>query len=183
MRFPAFFDTNVLYGALLNDFVLELADRGLYRPLWSKDVLFELAKNLVKNGEDPLLVEKRVGTMERYFADAMVSGYDDLVPTMANDEKDRHVLAAAVRGGAEVLVTFNTKDFPPASVEPFDLEIVHPDAFLLDQLDLYRAPTLRALVELVEGYDSPAMTVDDFLLALTRAGVPDFVDAVRSKLY
>ncbi|MCJ1702659.1 putative toxin-antitoxin system toxin component, PIN family [Rathayibacter sp. VKM Ac-2926] len=183
MRFPAFFDNNVLYGALLNDVVLELADRGLYRPLWSKDVLFELAKNLVKNGEDPLLVEKRVGTMERYFADAMVSGYDDLVPTMANDEKDRHVLAAAVRGGAEVLVTFNTKDFPPASVEPFDLEIVHPDAFLLDQLDLYRAPTLRALVELVEGYDSPAMTVDDFLLALTRAGVPDFVDAVRSKLY
>ncbi|ROP48588.1 MULTISPECIES: putative toxin-antitoxin system toxin component, PIN family [unclassified Rathayibacter] len=144
MRFPAFFDTNVLYGALLNDFVLELADRGLYRPLWSKDVLFELAKNLVKNGEDPLLVEKRVGTMERYFADAMVSGYDDLVPTMANDEKDRHVLAAAVRGGAEVLVTFNTKDFPPASVEPFDLEIVHPDAFLLDQLDLYRADAPRS---------------------------------------
>jgi predicted nucleic acid-binding protein len=183
VSFPAFFDTNVLYGALLNDFILELADRGLFRPLWSKDVLFELAKNLVKNGEDPVLVEKRVGTMEHYFADAMVTGYDDLVPTMANDEKDRHVLAAAVRGGAEVLVTFNTKDFPAESVEPFDLEVVHPDDFLLDQLDLYHAPTLRALVELVEGYDSPAMTVDDFLLALTRAGVPKFVDATRSKLY
>ncbi len=91
MSFPAFFDTNVLYGALLNDFILELADRGLFRPLWSKDVLFELAKNLVKNGEDPVLVEKRVGTMEHYFADAMVAGYDDLVPTMTNDEKDRHV--------------------------------------------------------------------------------------------
>ena len=158
MSFPAFFDTNVLYGALLNDFVLELADRSLFRPLWSKDVLFELAKNLVKSGEDPALVEKRVGTMERYFADAMVTGYDGLVPTMTNDEKDRHVLAAAVRGGAEVLVTFNTKDFPQDSVEPFDLE-------------------------LVEGYDSPAMTVDHFLLALARAGVPKFVDAARAKLY
>ncbi|MDM4761656.1 PIN domain-containing protein [Galbitalea sp. SE-J8] len=93
MSFPAFFDTNVLYGALLNDFILEIADRGLFRPLWSKDVLFELAKNLVKNGEDPVL-----------------------------------------------------------AVEPFDLEVVHPDDFLLDQLDLYHAPTLRALVELVEGY-------------------------------
>ncbi|MCS5721514.1 PIN domain-containing protein [Herbiconiux sp. CPCC 203407] len=112
MSFPAFFDTNVLYGALLNDFILELADSGLFRPLWSKDVLFELAKNLVKNGEDPALVEKRVGTMERYFADALVTGYDDLVPTMTNDKKDRHVLAAAVRGSAEVLVTFNVKDFP-----------------------------------------------------------------------
>lgn len=158
MSFPAFFDTNVLYGALLNDFILELADRSLFRPLWSKDVLFELAKNLVKHGEDPVLVEKRVGTMERYFADAMVTGYDGLVPTMTNDEKDRHVLAAAVRGGAEVLVTFNTKDFPQDSVEPFDLE-------------------------LVEGYDSPAMTVDHFLLALARAGVPKFVDAARAKLY
>jgi predicted nucleic acid-binding protein len=158
VSFPAFFDTNVLYGALLNDFILELADRSLFRPLWSKDVLFELAKNLVKHGEDPVLVEKRVGTMERYFADAMVTGYDGLVPTMTNDEKDRHVLAAAVRGGAEVLVTFNTKDFPQDSVEPFDLE-------------------------LVEGYDSPAMTVDHFLLALARAGVPKFVDAARAKLY
>ncbi|WP_336647612.1 PIN domain-containing protein [Microbacterium sp. MMO-10] len=183
MSFPAFFDTNVLYGALLNDFILELADRGLFRPLWSRDVLFELAKNLVKNGEDPALVEKRVSTMEHYFADALVTGYGDLVPTMTNDKKDRHVLAAAVRGSAEVLVTFNVKDFPTDSVEPFDLEVVHPDAFLLDQLDLYRAPTLRTLVELVDGYDSPAMTVDGFLLALARSGVPKFVDAVRSKLY
>ena len=183
MSFPAFFDTNVLYGALLNDFVLELADRGLFRPLWSEDVLFELANNLVKGGEDPALVEKRVGTMRRYFGDAMVTGYSDLVSRMTNHEKDRHVLAAAVRGGAELLVTFNTKDFPSASVDPFDLEVVHPDDFLLDQLDLYHAPTLRALVELVEGYDSPAMTVDDFLLALTRAGVPRFADAAREKLY
>lgn len=183
MSFPAFFDTNVLYGALLSDYMLELADRGLFRPLWSRDMLFELAKNLVKNGEAPELVEKRVGTMEQYFADAMVTGYDDLVPTMTNDQKDRHILAAAVRGGAEVLVTFNTKDFPVESVERFELEVVHPDDFLLDQLDLYYAPTLRALVELVEGYESPAMTVDDVLLALTRAGVPKFVDAARLKLY
>lgn len=183
MSFPAFFDTNVLYGALLNDLILDLADRGLFRPLWSKDVLFELSKNLVRNGEHPTLVEKRVGTMEKYFADAMVSGYEGLIAQMTNDEKDRHVLAAAVRGGAEVLVTFNAKDFPRASVEPFDLEVVSPDHFLLDQLDLHHASTLRALVELVEAYDSPAMTVDDFLLALTRAGVPDFADAARSKLY
>lgn len=67
MSFPAFFDTNVLYGALINDFILELADRGLFRPLWSKDVMAEGSKNLVANGEDPSLVEKRVATMEHYF--------------------------------------------------------------------------------------------------------------------
>lgn len=183
MKFPAFFDTNVLYGALLNDLILELADRGLFRPLWSKDVLCELRKNLVKNGENPLLVEKRVGTMERYFPDAMVTGYEDLVHTMTNDEKDRHVLAAAVRSGAEVLVTFNMKDFPAESVEQFDVEIVHPDDFLLDQLDLYHAATLRALIELIEGYDSPAMTIEDFLIALMRAGVPRFAETARDLLY
>ncbi|RGE16755.1 PIN domain-containing protein [Leucobacter sp. wl10] len=148
MRFPALFDTNVLYGALLNDLILELADRGPFRPLRSQDVLFELAKNLVKN-----------------------------------DEEDRHVLAAAVRGGAEVLVAFNLKDFPASSVERFDLEIVHPDDFLLDQLDLYHATTLRALVELVESYDSPAMTMDDYLIALIRAGVPKFAETARDRLY
>lgn len=137
----------------------------------------------MKNGEDPELVAKRVGTMERYFADAMVTGYEDLIQTMTNDEKDRHVLAAAVRSGAEVLVTFNTKDFPAKSVERFDVEIVHPDDFLLDQLDLYHAATLRAMIELIEGYDSPAMTMDDFLIALIRAGVPKFAEMARDLLY
>ena len=183
MSFPAFFDTNVLYGALLNDFILELSDRGLYRPLWSADILEELRRTLINAGEDAGLIGKRISTMTTYFPDAMVDGYDSLIPTMTCDPKDRHVLAAAVRGGAEVLVTFNLKDFPPASTASFDVEIVHPDDFLLDQLDLYHAPTLRALVELVEGYDSPAMGIDDYLLALTRAGVPRFADAARAKLY
>ena len=146
-------------------------------------MLFELGKNLVKHGENPALVEKRVGTMERYFADAMVTGYEGLVPQMTNDEKDRHVLAAAVRGGAEVIVTFNLRDFPVTSVKPFDIEVVHPDKFLLDQLDLYHAATLRALTELVESYDSPSMTTDDFLIALMRAGVPEFASAARDLLY
>ena len=183
MTFGAFLDTNVLYGALLNDLILELADRGLFRPLWSRDVLFELSKNLVKNGEPPELVEKRVGVMERYFVDAIVTGYEDLVPSMRNDPKDRHVLAAAVRGAAEVIVTFNLKDFPAGSVANFDLEVIHPDAFLLDLLDIYRASTLRAIVDLVEAYDSPAMTIDDYLLALKRSGVPQFAAAVSDRLY
>ncbi|MDL9978720.1 PIN domain-containing protein [Microbacterium sp. ASV49] len=173
----------MLYGALLNDFILELADRGLYRPLWSTDILNELRKNLIEAGENAALIDKRIATMVSYFPDAMVDGYASLVPTMTCDAKDRHVLAAAVRGGAEVLVTFNLKDFPPESTRGFDVEVVHPDDFLLDQLDLHHAPTLRALVELVDGYASPTMQIDDYLLALTRAGVPRFADAARSRLY
>lgn len=183
MRFPAFFDTNVLYGALLNDFILTLADNGLFRPLWSEEILVELRRNLLNAGEEPALVEKRISTMVRYFPDAMVTGYEAFISTMTNDPKDRHVLAAAVRGGAEVLVTFNRKDFPVASLVGYDVEVVDPDTFLLDQLDLHPARTQRALVELVNGYENPAMTLHDYLLALTRAHVPGFADAARQLLF
>lgn len=182
MSFPALFDTNVLYGALLNDCILTLADYGLFRPLWSADILRELRRNLSAAVEDEQLIDKRIATMEQYFPDAMVAGYEPLIDRMTNDPKDRHVLAAAVRGGAEVLVTFNGADFPAASTTDFDVEVVHPDAFLLDQLDLYQGPTLRALEELIRNYDSPAMTIDDLLLSLARAGVPQFADTAREKL-
>lgn len=182
MRFPAFFDTNVLYGALLNDLILHLADRGLYRPLWSERVLVELRDSLVKNGEDQDLVDRRVVTMATYFPDALVSGYSDLTPSMTNDPKDRHVLAAAIRGSAEVLVTFNLRDFPPASVADYDLEIVHPDIFLLDQLDLYPRHTRETVEELVRTYSNPEMEMHEYLLALTRAGVPKFARELRNLL-
>lgn len=103
MRFPAFFDTNVLYGALLNDFILGLADRRLFRPLWSEDVLCELRKNLIKIGEDPELVEKRVGTMEKYFADALITDYAHRA-----NRALQHVLGYLIYGRSSVL-------YPPKS--------------------------------------------------------------------
>jgi predicted nucleic acid-binding protein len=179
VSFPAFFDTNVLYGAFLSDVILGLADRGLYRPLWSADVLRELRRNLVDAVESPTLIEKRVSAMETYFPDAMVAGYADVIGSMTCDPKDRHVLAAAVRGNAAVLVTFNLKDFPEASTDAFDLEVVHPDDFLLDQLDLYPAATLGTIRELVDAYDSPALSETEFLEELARAHVPRFAAALR----
>lgn len=79
MRFPALFDTNVLYGALLNDCVLTLAEHGLFRPLWSAEILSELRRNLLIAGEQPALVRKRISTMERFFPDAMVHGHAALI--------------------------------------------------------------------------------------------------------
>jgi len=100
---------------------------------------------------------------------------------MTCDSKDRHVLAAAVRAKAEVLVTFNVRDFPPESVASHDLEIVHPDNFLLDQLDLYPGPTLAVFAHLVNTYNSPKLSPDGLLLALART-VPDFSTALRRYL-
>jgi predicted nucleic acid-binding protein len=174
VTFPAFLDTSVLYGARLNDLLLWLADAGAFRPLWSADIMSELERNLLKNGEDSELVRKRVGTMRNYFPDAMVEGYGDLIEGMTCDSKDRHVLAAAVRANAEVLVTFNLKDFPAQSTAAFEIEVVYPDDFLLDQLDLFPGVVVGTLRHLVEIYDSPPVSMEELLQSLARVGVPKF---------
>lgn len=71
-----------------------------------------------------------------YFADAWIEDYDPLIPTMTNHPKDRHVLAAAVRTGAQTIVTFNLKDFPEASLTPWNVEAQSPDDFLVHQYHL-----------------------------------------------
>lgn len=176
MAFPAFFDTCTLYGAVLNDFLLWLADGDAFRPLWSEGVLEELRRNLIKNGHDGEAVDKRLRTMRTYFPDAMVTGYEHLIEGMRCEPRDRHVLAAAVRANADVLVTFNLKDFPAQALAPFDIEVVHPDEFLLDQLDLYPGLTMGTLSHLAEIYDAPTVTVDELLQLLARAGVPRFAE-------
>jgi predicted nucleic acid-binding protein len=143
--FPAFLDTCILYGAYLCDSLLRLAEAGTYRPLWSADVLDELERALVARGLENKAVTHRIGEMRRAFPDAEVRGYENLVETMTCDPKDRHVLAAAVRSDAAVLVTFNTDDFPDTSTAAYDITVVHPDDFLLDQLDLYPGHTVAAL--------------------------------------
>ena len=135
--FPAFLDTCTLYGAYLCASLLRLAEAGTYRPLWSADVMDELERALVARGLEKKAVTHRIGEMRRAFPDAEVRGYENLVETMTCDPKDRHVLAAAVRSDAAVLVTFNLGDFPDISTAAHDITVVHPDDFLLDQLDLY----------------------------------------------
>ena len=126
MVFPAFLDTNVLYGEHLCDSLLRLAEAGTYQPLWSAEVLKELERNLVWNaGLPPEAVRYRITEMQNAFPDAEVRGYEALVEVMTCDSKDRHVLAAAVRGGADALVTYNVKDFPEASAAPHDIAVVH----------------------------------------------------------
>ena len=180
MSFPAFFDTCVLYSGVLNDLLLRLAERGAFRPLWSSDVMAELRKNLVRRFPEDA-VDRRLAAMQRAFPDAMVDGYENLVSGMLCDPKDRHVLAAAVRANAELLVTFNLRDFPSASTEAFDVEVVNPDDFLLDQLDLFPGLTLRALRDLVDDYSNPEISLEELLQRLSRAGVPKFAQELNSR--
>jgi hypothetical protein len=182
--FPVFFDTCVLIKPYLCDTLLTIAETGLYRPLWSAGVLAELDRNLRRLGRPDAQIAHRLSQMTASFLDAKVLGYESLITSMTNDPKDRHVLAAAVRGGAEVLVTENIKDFPGQALAPFDIAAVHQDDFLLDQLDLSPALVFAGLARQVSRYRREPRTIDDLLDVLSSAGhgCPRFAAACRERL-
>jgi hypothetical protein len=109
----------------------------------------------------------------------MVTGYDSLIDGMTNDPKDRHVLAAAVRANAAVIVTFNLRDFPEPALKPYDILAVHPDDFLLDQLDLYPGLTVEVLEQQAASHRREPTTIARLLPLLERTGLPQFTAEVR----
>lgn len=180
MAFPAFLDTCVLYSSTLRDTVLRIAETGAFSPLWSADVLAELRVVLEREaGLEPAKTVRVTDLMQVAFPAAEVTDYQALIGAMICHPKDRHVLAGAVSGGAQVLVTFNLKDFPSPSVAVHDVAVVTPDEFLLDQLDLYPARVGRALVGQLIAASRPPLTMGQLLGRLARAGVPGFADEAR----
>ena len=114
MPLVALLDANVLFSAPVRDLLLRAAERSLYRPIWTEKILAEMAGAIREKRPDidPTGVDYLVGEIRRAFPEALVEGYEQLTPAMTNFEDDRHVLAAAVRGGAQVVVTWNLKHFP-----------------------------------------------------------------------
>lgn len=136
-QYIAVLDTCVLAPMPLCDTLLRLAeDPAFYIPKWSEGILLELRSTLQRMGYTTAQAERRITAMEDAFEDAKVTGYECLVASMMNDPKDRHVLAAAVRCGAHAIVTKNVRHFPRESVEPYDLNVLTPDDFLLHQFHL-----------------------------------------------
>ena len=132
--FPCFLDANVLYTFTLRDTLLRCAESDLYQPFWSEQVLDEATRNLIKSGRmDEQKAAHLTAQMRLTFPEAFVENYDDLIPAMRNDPKDRHVAAAAVKAGARVIVTFNLSDFKNL---PDGFEAQSPDEFLCHLHDL-----------------------------------------------
>lgn len=181
MAFPAFLDTCVLYPAALTDLLLRIAEHEVYRPHWSPDVVAELQRNLAKVVAEEA-ARRRIDAMCRAFPEASVTGYESLVDGMTCDPKDRHVLAAATHSGCQVIVTANIKDFPAESLTPYDMTVVTPDDFLLDQLDLYPGAVRSALIGQCQDTRRPQLTRSTLFSSLERAGVPRFVAEARRKV-
>lgn len=137
--FVVVLDTCVLAPMPLCDTLLRLAeDPAFYMPRWSADIVVELRRTLHKMGYSEAQAERRIAAMSAAFEDALITGYEALIPTMTNDPKDRHVLAAAVRCKAHAIVTDNRKHFPNDAVDPYDIDVLTPDEFLVHQFHLNR---------------------------------------------
>lgn len=182
MVFTAVLDAAALYPFSLRDTLLRLAQAELYVPLWSAQILEEMRRNLV---EDHRMSEEKaariVRLMRESFEEAEVDAaeIERLEPAMANHEKDRHVLAAAVAADSEVIVSFNVGDFPAEACGPVGVEVVHPDDFLFDLFDLDPSLVYRMVAGQAVALSNPPVTFDELLNMLERAGVPRFAAAVR----
>ena len=122
-------DACVLVGFPFADTALRCAeDPAFYYPLWSDRILGEVRTALT--GKMNLSAEKadrRISAMKQAFPEAMVDGYQPLEPWLQQiNPNDRHVLAAAIRGGAGRILTQNTRHFPNEAVAPFQIEVVSP---------------------------------------------------------
>lgn len=127
-RYVVVLDACVLAPMPLADTLLRLADEpAFYVPRWSHEILNEVAHTLAKFGFSNEQIERRIGAMKAAFEEAMVIGYEGLIPAMKNDPKDRHVLAAAIRTGAHAIVTNDKKHFPKELLEPYGLDCCSGD--------------------------------------------------------
>lgn len=177
--FTVVLDSCVLIPGTLADTFLRISQAGGFGIRWSSEILNEVQRNITRLTGNPAAALRRVDAMRAAFPHASVSGYERLTSVMTNDPKDRHVLAAAVGSQCDTIVTFNLKDFPPEAVSAWEVEAVHPDTFLLGQLDLAPGAVLRALKTQSDAYRSPRRSIDEILGTLARSGLPEFADEAR----
>lgn len=138
--FTVVLDACVLVPPTLCDTLLRLAEAEGFGLRWSPEILAEVERTLVKLGVKTEAAERRVVAMRDAFPTAEVRGSSTLAPRMTNEPGDHHVLAAAVLAGSNTIITANLKHFTPDMLRQWEVEAVHPDDFLLNQLDL--APSL-----------------------------------------
>ncbi|ACY97082.1 MULTISPECIES: PIN domain-containing protein [Thermomonospora] len=184
MAFVVVYDACVLYGNTQRDLLIRIAQSGLVQAKWTNAILDELQKNLTA-GRPDIPVEKliRLRTlMNRAVPDALVEGYEPLIEALKlPDLEDRHVLAAAIKAQAQVIVTSNLRDFPADMLEPWNVEAKSPDDFVLDQIDFDDRVVWACVQQIVDSRNNPPETVEDVLDALERAGLVESVAALRTR--
>ena len=163
--FKVVLDACVLANFGVCDLLLRMAERPrLYLPRWSEELLQETERtHLNELAWPPSIAQSFQTALRTHFPEALVAGYEHLLSRCANDPKDRHVLACAVQCQAELILTFNLRDFPPAALAPWKIAACHPQDYLLTLYALDPASVLHKLEEIARKRGCP---LEDHLIAL-----------------
>jgi hypothetical protein len=170
-------DACVLYPAPLRDLLMWLGNNGLIAARWSSKILEEWVENLLENRPD-LQRERLARTcseMNRAIPDALVPDYESIIQDVSlPDVDDRHVLAAAIVAGAEVILTLNLKDFPKSALPPA-IQAIAPDAFLSQLFDEFPESFLSTMQEHRRTLRKPSKTAEQYLATLAASGLSELV--------
>jgi predicted nucleic acid-binding protein len=167
VAFTVVYDADVLHRAPVRDLVVRLAlqPRLNLRARWTEQILDEMVASIARRR--PELRERLARTRELMclaVPDCLVTGWEPLVDALQlPDPDDRHVLAAAIRAHAGVIVTYNTHDFPDDVLEPFGVAAQHPDTFLSNLLELAPAAVVQVLQEQIAALVNPPETLHGLL--------------------
>jgi len=182
MTFVVICDANVLYPSALRDVLIRLAQTGLVQAKWTEEILDETFRSLVAKRPDldKARLQRTRELMNLAVRDAVVTGYEPLIDSLQlPDPDDRHVLAAAIRARAQIILTFNLRDFPGEVLANWDVEAQHPDDFLVNQFHRDAISVHKAIQAVADSWQRPPGTVNDVLDRLDRAGLPQTAAVLR----
>lgn len=183
IRFTADLDTNVVFPIEIRDLLFWFAFHELFTPKWSKHIFDEWDSVMKRKGVPEEERVKRVAQANFAFPDAMVNNYESLIDSLKlPDANDRHVLAAAIKTNANVIVTNNLEDFPEEYLASFGLCAKGADDFLTDTIDLNPETATKAFREMVLHRRNPEMDEYEVLDALRRNGLKDSADYLHAML-
>ncbi|CCG01230.1 PIN domain-containing protein [Blastococcus saxobsidens] len=181
--FVVIYDANVLYPSLLRDLLIRVAQAGLVRARWTDEILDEVFRNLVEDRPDldPDRLARTRTLMNQAIRDVLVTGYEPLTGVVdLPDPDDRHVVAAAIKVGAQTIVTNNVRDFPRDGLARWHIEARRADEFLHSMVDLNPEIVFGEVQRIADSKKRPPMDLDEVLAALHNQGLIETVAALRS---
>lgn len=183
VRFTAVLDTNVIYPVIIRDLLFWFAYYDLYTPKWSKHIFDEWKDVMIRKGVPVDEAEKRIQKANMAFPDALVQNYTGLIDYLElPDKNDRHVLAAAIRTNAHIIVSNNFKHFPESTLNQFGLKIKTADDFITDIIDLNPDTAIQAFKEMVLHKVNPELDEYQVLDCLRKNNLLDTANYLHTLL-
>jgi predicted nucleic acid-binding protein len=183
VRFKCVLDTNVIYPLWIRDLLMWFAYYELYTPKWSNNIFEEWISVMIKKGIEREEAIKRTEKMNLAFPDALVLNYEPLIDSLnLPDLKDRHVLAAAIKTNADLIITNNLKDFPEDYLSGFGLKAKSPDDFFTDIIDLNHDLSVQAFKKLVLNKKNPPFNEYDVLDIFRNNGLKETANYLHTLL-